>query len=52
MFSLGSSYVISKVFVADFDRVFVCWKRYRTKTIAVLILKYYAQQTNTYSKQW
>ena len=30
--------------------MFVCWKRYSTKTIVVLILKYLAQQTNTYSK--
>ena len=29
---------------------FFCWKRYSTKTIVVLILKYLAQQTNTYSK--
>ena len=32
------------------EHVFVCWKRYSTKTIVVLILKYLAQQTNTYSK--
>ena len=50
MFSFGLSSVISKVFVADFEHVFVCWKRYSTKTIVVLILKYLAQQTNTYSK--
>ena len=47
MFSFGSSSVI---FVANFEHVFVCWKRYSTKTIVVLILKYLAQQTNTYSK--
>ena len=29
---------------------FLCWKRYSTKTIVILILKYLAQQTNTYSK--
>ena len=50
MFSFGLSSVISKVFVADFEHMFFCWKRYSTKTIAVLILKYLAQQTNTYSK--
>ena len=50
MFSFGSSSVFSKVFVADFEHVFVCWKRYGTKTIVVLILKHFAQQTNTYSK--
>ena len=50
MFSFGLSSVISKVFVADCEHVFFCWKRYSTKTIVVLILKYLAQQTNTYSK--
>ena len=50
MFSFGLASVISKVFVADFERVFVCWKRYRTKSIVVLILKYLAQQTTTYLK--
>ena len=30
--------------------MFVCWKRYSTKTIVILILKYLAQPTNTYSK--
>ena len=50
IFSFGLSSVISKVFVADFEHVFVCLKRYSTKTIVVLILKYLAQQTNTYSK--
>ena len=50
MFSFGLYSVISKVFVADFEHVFVYWKRYRTKTTVVLILKYLAQQTNTYSK--
>ena len=37
------SSVISIVFVADFDHVFLCWKRYSTKLIDVLILKYLAQ---------
>ena len=50
MFSFRLSSVISKVFVADFEHVFVCWKRYRTKTIVVLILKYLARQTSTYSR--
>ena len=35
MFSFGLSSVISNVFVADFEQMFVCWGRYRT-TIAVL----------------
>ena len=44
MFSFGLSSVISQVFVADFEHVFFCWKRYSRKTIVVLILKYLAQQ--------
>ena len=43
-------FAISKVFGADFEHVFVCWKRHRTKAIVALILKYLAQQTNTCSK--
>ena len=50
MFYFGLSSVISKVFVPDFEHVIVCWKRYSTKTIVILILKYLVQQTNTYSK--
>ena len=50
MFSFGLLSVISKVFVADFEQVFFCWKRYSTKPIVVLILKSLAQQTNSYSK--
>ena len=50
MFSFGLLSVVSKVFVTDFEHVFVCWKRYSTKTIVVLILKYLAKETNTYSK--
>ena len=50
MFSFGLLSVCSKVFVTDFEHVFVCWKRYSTKTIVVLILKYLAKETNTYSK--
>ena len=49
MFSFGLLSVISKVFAADFEHVFFCWKRHSTKAIVVLILKYLAQQTNTYS---
>ena len=49
MFPFGLSSVISKVFVTDFEHVFVCWKRYRTKTTVVLTLKYLAQQINAYS---
>ena len=50
MFSFGLYSVISKVFVADFEHVFVYRKRYRTKTIVALLLKYPVQQTNNYSK--
>ena len=50
MFSFGLDSIICKVFVADFEHVLVYWKRYRTKTIVVLTLKYLAQQTNTCSK--
>ena len=35
MFSFGLSPVIFKVSVADFEHVFICWKRFRI-TIAVL----------------
>ena len=49
-FFFGLSSVISKVFVGDFEHVFFCLKEYSTKTIVVLILKYLAQQSNTYSK--
>ena len=38
-----------KVLVADFEQVFVGWKRYRTKTIVALILQYLTRQTSTYS---
>ena len=50
MLSFELSSVISKVFAADYEHVFVCSKRYSTKAIVVLILKYLAQKTNTYSK--
>ena len=50
VFFWTSKVFISKVFNADFEQVFVCWSRYSTKTILILILKYFAQQTNTYSK--
>ena len=50
MFSFGLSSVISKIFVADFEHVFFCWKRHSTKSIVVVNLKYLARQTNTYSK--
>ena len=53
IFSFGLSSVISKVFVADFEHIFVCTKiakRCSTKTTVILILKYLSQQTNTYSK--
>ena len=35
MFSFGLSSIISMFFAADFEHVFVCWKRYSLKTIAV-----------------
>ena len=50
MCSFGLSSVICKVFVAEFEHVVFCWKRYCTKTTVVLILKYLAHQTNTCSK--
>ena len=50
MFSFGLSSVISKVFVANFQHMFVCWNRYRTKTIVALIPRDLAWQTSTYSK--
>ena len=50
VFFWTSKIFISKVFNAAFEQVFVCWNRYSTKTILILILKYFAQQTNTYSK--
>ena len=45
MFSSGLSSVISKVFVAEFRHVFVCWE-----IVVAAILKYFTQQTNNYSK--
>ena len=49
MFSFVLSSVISKVFVADFEHAFVCWKRYRIKIIVLLTLKF-SQQTDNCSK--
>ena len=49
MFPFGLLSVISKDFVAAFEHVFFCWKRYSTKTIVALTLKKLAQQTNIYS---
>ena len=49
-FFCGLSFLIFKVFITGYEYVFVCWKRYSTITIVALILKYLAQQTNTYSK--
>ena len=48
MFYFGLSSVISKVFIPDFEHVIVCWKRYSTKTIVIVILKYLVQQTNAF----
>ena len=42
--------LISNIFVAEFHHVFVCCKRYRITIILPLILKYLAQQTDTYSR--
>ena len=39
----------SKLLIRICEHVFFYWKRHITKTILVLILKYLAQQTNTYS---
>ena len=42
-FSFGLCYVISKVFVADFEHTFACWERsFRIKTtfVVVIILNY------------
>ena len=49
MFSFGLPST-SKIFVADFEHMSVCWKGYRTKAAVVLILKYLTQQSSTYSK--
>ena len=43
-------WVISKVFAANFEHVLFCWKRYSRKPTVFVILKYLAQQANTYSK--
>ena len=51
MRSFGLSSVISKVFVADFEHMFICWKRYSTKTTVVLILKYLTQSAAETLKQ-
>ena len=52
MFAFGlSSSVLSKVSIADFEHVFVCWEICGITIAVVLILKYLTQQTtNTYSK--
>ena len=48
MFSYGRLLFLR--FLLLFEYVFVCWKRYSTKAILALIMKYLDQQTNTYSK--
>ena len=50
MFSFGFTSVISRSFVANFEPVFFYWKKYKIKTTVVLILKFLAQQANTYSE--
>ena len=52
MFFSGLSSVISIVFDDDFEHVFFffCSKKYSKSTIVAVILKDFAQQTNTYSK--
>ena len=49
MNSFGLSSAISKVSVADFEHVFVCWEKYRI-TIAVLQILEIPNPTNKYSK--
>ena len=50
MLSFGFSSVIFKVFVADLEHVYICWKIYRITVIVLLILKCITHQTNTCSK--
>ena len=38
MFSFGLFSVISKIFVADLEHVLLCFKRYSTKTIIVVLV--------------
>ena len=53
MFAFGlSSSVLSKVSIADFEHVFVCWEMCGITIAVVLILKYLTQQTtNSQSQQ-
>ena len=39
MFSFELSSVISMVFIADFDHVFVCWGRYRITIVVIWIIE-------------
>ena len=48
-FSFGLSSAIFKVFVADFEHVFVCWERYGM-TIVVLRILEIPYLANKYSK--
>ena len=49
MFSFGLSYVISRVSIAEFEHVFVCWERYRITVVALRILEI-SYPANKYSK--
>ena len=48
-FSVGLSSIISKVSVADFEHVFVCWERYRRNIVVLRILEI-PYPANKYSK--
>ena len=39
MFSFELSSVISKVFIADFEHVFICWGRYRINISVLRIIE-------------
>ena len=49
--SFGLSFVISKVSVADFEHVFVCWGRYRIIIVFLRILEIPYPEKNTQSQQ-
>ena len=49
-FSFELSSVISKVLVAEFDHVSVCWERYRINIPVPRIIETLTQETNPYSK--
>ena len=52
MFAFGlSSSVLSKVSIADFEHVSVCWEMCGITIVVVLILKHNKQQILTQSQQ-